>query len=196
MLSSLLLPCSADVRVEWKGSRAARTALKLLQSHHRHLTVRVDERTSPTTTPFMSVSPGLHSLADMSHLGHPTPSSPTSSDSSVGTHGPFGRSPPLTPAVTAPPVPPRWSCGSVDCHRFRLIMKTDAIAELYSTPQSAPILEEPPNFTAEPSDEGCPTELQDDSQSPHTLGRATPLPIATLSFVHDPYSFNGPRAIC
>eukprot|EP00667_Euglena_gracilis_P009361 EG_transcript_9519 len=195
MLSSLSLPCGADVRVEWTGPRAARTALKLLQSHHRQLAVRVDERTSPPTSPFMSVSPGLHSLADMSRLAHPTPSSPASSDSSVGTHGPFGRSPPLTPAVTAPPIPPQWLCGSIDCHRPRLIMKT---AELYATTQIAPLLEEP-HFTAEPSDEGCPTESQDDSQSPpatQALGHATPLPIATLSFVHDPYSFNGPRAIC
>eukprot|EP00667_Euglena_gracilis_P017787 EG_transcript_18795 len=108
MLSSLSLPCGANVRVEWTGSRAARTALKLLQSHHRQLAIQVG----------------------MSRLEHPTPSSPTSSDSSVGTHGPFGRSPPLTPAVAAPHMPPRWSCGSIDCHLFRLIMKTDAIAEL------------------------------------------------------------------
>eukprot|EP00667_Euglena_gracilis_P012268 EG_transcript_12595 len=202
MLSSLSLPCGADVRVEWTGSRAARAALKLLQSHHRQLAVQVDNGTSPPTAVFMSVSPGLHSLPDVSHcsLAHPTPSSPASSDSSVGTHGPFDRSPPLTPVVTAPPVRPRWSCRSIDCHRLRLIMKTDVIAELYATPQIAPLLEIPPHFTAEPSDEGCPTELQKDSQSPpapHGLGaHARLLPTTTLSFVHDPYSFNGPRAIC
>eukprot|EP00667_Euglena_gracilis_P012256 EG_transcript_12574 len=192
MLSSLSLPCGSDVRVEWTGSRAAKAALKLLQSHHCHLAIQVDKTTSPPTSLFMSVSPGLHSLPDIFHcsLAHPAPSSPAS--------GPFG--PTLTPAVTAPPVPLRWSCRSIDCHRLRLIMKTDAIAELHATPQIAPLLEEPPHFTAEPSDEGCPTESCDDSQSPpstHALGaHATPLPIASHSFVHDPYSFNGPRAIC
>eukprot|EP00667_Euglena_gracilis_P029967 EG_transcript_40558 len=138
MLSSLMLPCGANVRVEWTGSKAAQAALKILQSHQRQLAVRVDN---------VSKSP-LRSPA-------PSPSSPASSDASVGSDAPFVRCAALPSGAPRPPTPPPCRTSAV----LRLRMRMDVDAGEYALPRTSNPAEpffEPARLPAEPATEGGP----------------------------------------